>query len=108
MVIATNVPFIDRYVKRGMQESYHSYVVGLRVPKDALPRCLLWDTGRPYYYVRLASAAPDANYELLVVGGQDHQPARTSVRSSVTTKSKHGRGRAFRTPARSSTAGRAG
>ena len=48
-------------------------MVGLRVPKDALPRFLLWDTGKPYYYVRLASAAPGANYELLVVGGQDHQ-----------------------------------
>jgi glycine/D-amino acid oxidase-like deaminating enzyme len=75
VVIATNVPFIDRFVKHGMQESYRSYVLGLRVPKDALPRALLWDTGKPYYYVRLASARPDANYELLVVGGQDHKDA---------------------------------
>ena len=73
VVIATNVPFKDRYVKRGVQASYHSYVIGLRVPKDALPRFLLWDTGKPYYYVRLASAAPGANYELLMVGGQDHK-----------------------------------
>jgi glycine/D-amino acid oxidase-like deaminating enzyme len=76
VVIATNVPFIDRFVKHGMQESYRSYVVGLRVPKDALPRALLWDTGKPYYYVRLASARADANYELLVVGGQDHNDSQ--------------------------------
>jgi glycine/D-amino acid oxidase-like deaminating enzyme len=63
-------------------------VVGLRVPKDALPRCLMWDTGKPYYYVRLASAPAGAapaqvNYELLVVGGQDHpsgEPARAQQR----------------------------
>ena len=73
VVIATNVPFMDRYVQRGAQESYHSYVIGLRVPKDALPRCLLWDSGKPYYYVRLAAAAVGAPYELLVVGGQDHK-----------------------------------
>jgi glycine/D-amino acid oxidase-like deaminating enzyme len=73
VVIATNVPFMDRYVRRGAQESYRSYVIGLRVPKDALPRCLLWDSGKPYYYVRLASAAIGAPYELLVVGGQDHK-----------------------------------
>jgi glycine/D-amino acid oxidase-like deaminating enzyme len=73
VVIATNVPFIERFVKLGMQESYQSYVIGLRVPKDALPRTLLWDTGKPYYYVRLASATPGAGYELLVVGGQDHK-----------------------------------
>ncbi len=76
VVIATNVPFIERFVKRGMQQSFHSYVIGLRVPKDALPRALLWDTGKPYYYVRLTSASAGANYELLVVGGQDHDSAR--------------------------------
>ncbi|MES2757633.1 MAG: FAD-dependent oxidoreductase [Pseudomonadota bacterium] len=75
VVIATNVPFIDRFVKHGMQP-YRSYVLGLRVPKDALPRALLWDTGKPYYYVRLASARAGANYELLVVGGQDHHDAQ--------------------------------
>jgi glycine/D-amino acid oxidase-like deaminating enzyme len=76
VVIATNVPFIDRFVRHGFQESYHSYVIGLRVPKDALPRALLWDTGKPYYYVRLAAATPGAGYELLVVGGQDHPTGR--------------------------------
>ncbi len=73
VVIATNVPFIERFARRGMQQPCRSYVVGLRVPRDALPRALLWDTGKPYYYVRLASARPDASYELLIVGGQDHQ-----------------------------------
>lgn len=72
VVIATNLPFNERFTMRNRQQSYQSYVIGLRVPKDALPRCLMWDTGKPYYYVRLASAMPGAGYELLVVGGQDH------------------------------------
>jgi glycine/D-amino acid oxidase-like deaminating enzyme len=42
------------------------------VPKDALPRVLLWESGKPYYYVRLAAAPNAAHYELLLVGGQDH------------------------------------
>jgi glycine/D-amino acid oxidase-like deaminating enzyme len=78
VVIATNTPFSERFLPADRQQAWDSYVVGLRVPKDALPRCLLWDTGKPYYYVRLASAPAGAAgngvpYELLVVGGQDHK-----------------------------------
>lgn len=72
VVIATNTPFDRRFAPRDRQQVYQSYVVGLRVPKDALPRVLMWDTGTPYYYVRLAAAAPGAGHELLIVGGQDH------------------------------------
>lgn len=72
VVIATNTPFDPRFAPREGQQAYQSYVIGLRVPKDALPRALLWDSGNPYYYVRLAAAAPGAAHELLVVGGQDH------------------------------------
>ncbi|UUZ52659.1 FAD-binding oxidoreductase [Massilia sp. H-1] len=43
------------------------------MPKDALPRLLLWDTGDPYYYIRLAAALPGVSHELLIVGGQDHK-----------------------------------
>ncbi|MEO7580960.1 MAG: FAD-binding oxidoreductase [Massilia sp.] len=71
VVVATNVPFNPRFALPAKQESYQSYVVALRVPRDAVARFLLWDTGQPYYYVRIAPA-PDANYDLLVVGGQDH------------------------------------
>lgn len=72
VVVATHVPFNDRVLLQAKQAGYRSYVIGLRVPKDALPRMLLWDTGEPYYYARLATAPGAANHELLVVGGQDH------------------------------------
>ena len=73
VVVATNTPFNDRVVMHTKQSGYQTYVVGVRIPKDALPRMLLWDTGDPYYYVRLAAAPAGANYELLIVGGQDHK-----------------------------------
>ncbi|MDQ1812530.1 FAD-dependent oxidoreductase [Massilia sp. CCM 9210] len=73
VVVATNTPFNERVLMHTKQAAYRSYVVALRVPKDALPRVLLWDTGDPYYYVRLASAGSGADHELLIVGGRDHK-----------------------------------
>jgi glycine/D-amino acid oxidase-like deaminating enzyme/nitrite reductase/ring-hydroxylating ferredoxin subunit len=73
VVVATNTPFNDRVVMHTKQAAYRTYVIGVRVPKDALPRMLLWDTGDPYFYVRLASGPEGAGYELLIVGGQDHK-----------------------------------
>ncbi len=73
VVVATNTPFNDRVVMHTKQAAYRTYVVALRVPKDAVPRLLLWDTGDPYYYVRLAQDNGSAGHELLIVGGQDHK-----------------------------------
>jgi glycine/D-amino acid oxidase-like deaminating enzyme/nitrite reductase/ring-hydroxylating ferredoxin subunit len=73
VVVATNTPFHDRATMDGKQCGYQTYVVAVRVPRDALPRMLLWDTGDPYHYVRLASAPAGASHELLIVGGQDHK-----------------------------------
>jgi glycine/D-amino acid oxidase-like deaminating enzyme/nitrite reductase/ring-hydroxylating ferredoxin subunit len=73
VVVATNTPFERHAPVHARQSGYRSYVLALRVPKDALPRVLLWDTGQPYYYVRLAAAGDGADHELLIVGGQDHQ-----------------------------------
>ncbi|NHZ80077.1 FAD-dependent oxidoreductase [Massilia sp. CCM 8695] len=73
VVVATNTPFNEPVLMHARQAAYRTYVVALRVPKDALPRVLLWDTGEPYYYVRLAAAGSGADHELLIVGGQDHK-----------------------------------
>ncbi|MFZ3288884.1 MAG: FAD-dependent oxidoreductase [Telluria sp.] len=73
VVVATNTPFNDRVVMHTKQAAYRTYVIGLRVPKDAIARMLLWDTGDPYYYVRLAPGPALADYDVLVVGGQDHK-----------------------------------
>jgi glycine/D-amino acid oxidase-like deaminating enzyme/nitrite reductase/ring-hydroxylating ferredoxin subunit len=73
VVVATNTPFNDRVVMHTKQAGYRSYVIGVRVPKGTVPRILLWDTGDPYYYLRLASAAPAADHDILIVGGADHK-----------------------------------
>ncbi len=69
VVVATNTPFNDRVVMHTKQAGYQSYVIGIRIPKGSVPSLLLWDTGDPYYYLRLDS--PDG--EMLVVGGKDHK-----------------------------------
>jgi glycine/D-amino acid oxidase-like deaminating enzyme/nitrite reductase/ring-hydroxylating ferredoxin subunit len=71
VVVATNTPFNDRVVMHTKQAGYRSYVIGVRVPRHSVPSILLWDTGEPYFYARLA-ACDDAD-DVLVVGGRDHK-----------------------------------
>jgi glycine/D-amino acid oxidase-like deaminating enzyme/nitrite reductase/ring-hydroxylating ferredoxin subunit len=74
LVVATNSPVNNRYVIHTKQAPYRSYVIGVIVPKGAVPAALFWDTADPYHYVRLAhpsSIAPDA--DMLIVGGEDHK-----------------------------------
>jgi glycine/D-amino acid oxidase-like deaminating enzyme/nitrite reductase/ring-hydroxylating ferredoxin subunit len=78
VVVATNTPFHHRVVMHTKQAGYRTYVVALSVPKGAVPRMLLWDTGDPYYYVRLETPDPDADHELLIVGGADHKVGQDS------------------------------
>ncbi|MGZ3237347.1 MAG: FAD-dependent oxidoreductase [Burkholderiaceae bacterium] len=73
VVVATNTPFNDRVVMHTKQSGYRTYVVGVRVPKNSVPRILMWDTGDPYYYVRLHTPNEVADYDILIVGGADHK-----------------------------------
>lgn len=73
VVVATNTPFNNRVVMHTKQAGYRTYVIGIRVPRGAVPRILLWDTGDPYYYIRLETPADDAAHDILIVGGADHK-----------------------------------
>lgn len=73
VVVATHTPFNDRVVMHTKQAGYRTYVIGLKVPRGVLPRILLWDTGDPYYYVRLASPDGMPGHDILIVGGADHK-----------------------------------
>jgi glycine/D-amino acid oxidase-like deaminating enzyme/nitrite reductase/ring-hydroxylating ferredoxin subunit len=82
VVVATNTPINDRFVIHTKQAPYYTYVVGLAVPRGAIPPILLWDTAQtaeeekqqlgpvPYHYVRLAH---DRDHDVLIVGGEDHK-----------------------------------
>jgi glycine/D-amino acid oxidase-like deaminating enzyme/nitrite reductase/ring-hydroxylating ferredoxin subunit len=71
VVVATNTPVNDRVTMHTKQHPYRTYVLGLKVPKGAIPRNLYWDTMDPYHYVRLQDF--DATHEILISGGEDHK-----------------------------------
>lgn len=74
VVVATNTPFNkETLLLHTKQAAYQTYVIGMRVPKGSVPRLLLWDTGDPYYYVRLAQDDTQPEFDILVVGGADHK-----------------------------------
>ncbi|OBV41262.1 FAD-dependent oxidoreductase [Janthinobacterium psychrotolerans] len=73
VVVASNTPFNNRLVMHTKQAGYMTYVIGMAVPQGSLPRILLWDTGDPYYYVRLSGSGAPAGHEVLIVGGADHK-----------------------------------
>jgi glycine/D-amino acid oxidase-like deaminating enzyme/nitrite reductase/ring-hydroxylating ferredoxin subunit len=79
IIIATNSPINDKLAIHAKQASYRTYVIGAKVPKGSVCKALYWDTANPYHYVRLHSGlnfvqeAEWKPYDLLLVGGEDHQ-----------------------------------
>jgi hypothetical protein len=60
VIVATNTPIHDNLTIHARQAPYRTYAIGARIPWDAVPRALYWDTADPYHYVRLKSAfTPD-------------------------------------------------
>ena len=70
VVVATNAPINSLVSLPLKQAAYRSYVIGLTVPKGAVPLGLYWDTEDPYHYVRLVKESAS---DLLIVGGEDHK-----------------------------------
>ncbi len=78
VVVATNTPVNNMVVMHLKQYAYRTYVVGLLVEKNSLPKALWWDTGDydvntnipPYHYIRTQPF--DDIHDLLICGGEDH------------------------------------
>lgn len=73
IVVATNTPspisdWVGIYLK---QASYRTYMLGFKVGKDSMADVQYSDNGEPYHYLRLQKDRPD--YDLLLVGGEDHK-----------------------------------
>src|SRR3989338_3399265 len=49
VVTATNAPINDNVAIYSKQAPYRSYVVGLAIDADSLPKALYWDTLDPYH-----------------------------------------------------------
>jgi glycine/D-amino acid oxidase-like deaminating enzyme/nitrite reductase/ring-hydroxylating ferredoxin subunit len=95
IVIATNAPIIDETSKiYDKQDAYRTYVIGARIKKGVIPTALYWDTGNqnsenlvaPYHYVRIQKIDNDSNYDLLIVGGEDHQTGNLSSDDDIDTR----------------------
>ena len=68
IVLATNYPMMSKMFPK--LPAYRTFVIGARVPKDAVEKALYWDTADPYHYVR---TQPEADHDVLIVGGEDHK-----------------------------------
>lgn len=68
IVLASNYPIMSKMFAK--LPAYRTYAVGARVAKDAVEKCLIWDTLDAYHYVR---TQPENGYDVLIVGGEDHR-----------------------------------
>lgn len=75
VMVATNSPINDRVTMHTKQAPYHTYVVGMPVPRGAVAPALYWDTAEPFHYVRLLPGGAKDGGDLLIVGGEDHKTA---------------------------------
>ncbi len=78
VVVATNSPMNDLVAMHTKQAPYHTYVVGMPVPRGSVEPALYWDTLDPFHYVRLLPAASPGGDDLLIAGGEDHKAAHES------------------------------
>jgi glycine/D-amino acid oxidase-like deaminating enzyme/nitrite reductase/ring-hydroxylating ferredoxin subunit len=77
IVVATNTPVADMIAVHTKQTPYMTYVIGARIPKGSVPKALYWDMEQPYHYVRIHSLSErDGQYDVLIVGGEDHKTGR--------------------------------
>jgi glycine/D-amino acid oxidase-like deaminating enzyme/nitrite reductase/ring-hydroxylating ferredoxin subunit len=49
---------------------YTTYALGARLPSDAVPEALFWDTREPYDYLRVDR---HRSFDFIVYGGEDHK-----------------------------------
>lgn len=72
VLVATNVPMNNMLSLHVKEAAYRSYVIGLKIPRGQVPTALYWDTQSPYHYIRVDSA-PERDFDVLVIGGEDHR-----------------------------------
>jgi len=72
IVVATNVPINDLVTMHTKEAAYRTYAIGVRIPVGHVVPSLFWDTAKPYHFVRM-HFLPDQEYDVLIIGGEDHR-----------------------------------
>lgn len=72
-VIATNVPFHERFALHTKQAPYRSYVVAAPCEAGDIPDALVWDDADPYHYVRWVANLQQPGTGWALIGGEDHK-----------------------------------
>src|SRR4029453_8092151 len=70
-LFATNSPVSDRVTIHTKQVPMRTYVMAGKVAAGSVEDALVWDTLRPYHYVRIQPAGDGQDW--LIVGGEDHR-----------------------------------
>lgn len=76
VVIATHVPLMGTtgFVKAAWLQSklalYSTYAIAGWVTRGRIPEALFWDTGDPYYYLRVDRRH---DHDFVIFGGEDHK-----------------------------------
>jgi glycine/D-amino acid oxidase-like deaminating enzyme len=96
IVLATNAPIVDKVSKiYEKQVAYRTYAIAARIQKNSIPLALYWDTGnqkskdhvKPYHYARIQKT-DNKDYNLLIVGGEDHKTGISMTKNDFVTKFK--------------------
>ncbi len=76
LVIATHVPLqgksgvVGAALFQSKLSLYTSYAIGAKLPRNALPGALFWDTSEPYQYLRVED---HPRHQYVIFGGEDHK-----------------------------------
>jgi glycine/D-amino acid oxidase-like deaminating enzyme/nitrite reductase/ring-hydroxylating ferredoxin subunit len=71
VVVATNTPINDWVAIHTKQAPYHTYAIGVRIPRGSVTRALYWDTLEYYHYIRVQPHSEE--HDILIIGGEDHK-----------------------------------
>jgi glycine/D-amino acid oxidase-like deaminating enzyme/nitrite reductase/ring-hydroxylating ferredoxin subunit len=70
-LFATNSPVNERFGVHTKQVPMRTYAMAGKVPSGSVEDALIWDTLKPYHYIRLQPAGDGQDW--LIVGGEDHR-----------------------------------